>query len=101
VLACVVSTVGHQGFHLCGAHCDSRLGFLVSACANQVDAVDRPDGPYKVVNSATVGGEGGFDHGLADSDGRRPYVPRSGGSKSVLTYWTVLGKEAENFEAEC
>jgi len=38
--------------------------------------------PYKVINTAKVGGEGGFDYVVADSEGRRLYIPRSGGEKS-------------------
>jgi DNA-binding beta-propeller fold protein YncE len=34
-------------------------------------------GPYKVVKSAKVGGEGGFDYVYADADGRKLYIPRS------------------------
>jgi DNA-binding beta-propeller fold protein YncE len=33
-------------------------------------------GPYKVVNAARVGGDGGYDYVFADSAGRRLYVPR-------------------------
>ena len=33
--------------------------------------------PYKVVNSARVGGVGGFDYVFADSAARRLYIPRS------------------------
>jgi DNA-binding beta-propeller fold protein YncE len=33
-------------------------------------------GPYQVMKTAKVGGEGGFDYVFADSDGRRLYVPR-------------------------
>ena len=35
-------------------------------------------GPYKVLKTAKVGGEGGFDYISADVEGRRLYVPRSG-----------------------
>jgi DNA-binding beta-propeller fold protein YncE len=35
-------------------------------------------GPYKVLKSARVGGEGGWDYIYADSDGRRLYIPRRG-----------------------
>ena len=35
-------------------------------------------GPYKVLKSAKVGGEGGWDYIYADSDGRRLYIPRRG-----------------------
>src|SRR5580698_4496990 len=33
-------------------------------------------GPYKVLKTAKVGGEGGFDYVYADADGRRLYIPR-------------------------
>jgi DNA-binding beta-propeller fold protein YncE len=33
-------------------------------------------GPYQVMKTAKVGGDGGFDYVFADSDGRRLYVPR-------------------------
>ena len=35
-------------------------------------------GPYKVLKTAEVGGEGGFDYIFADVDGRRLYTPRNG-----------------------
>ncbi len=44
------------------------------------------DGPYKVLKTAKVGGEGGFDYVYADSDGRRLYVPRSGPSKRISVF---------------
>ncbi|HEX4749009.1 MAG TPA: YncE family protein, partial [Bryobacteraceae bacterium] len=43
-------------------------------------------GPYKVLKTAKVGGDGGFDYVYADSDGRRLYVPRSGTSKRISVY---------------
>src|ERR1022692_2241400 len=33
-------------------------------------------GPYSVLKTAKVGGDGGFDYIYADSDGRRLYIPR-------------------------
>src|ERR1700730_12962012 len=36
------------------------------------------EGPNKVLKTAKVGGEGGFDYISADVEGRRLYVPRSG-----------------------
>jgi DNA-binding beta-propeller fold protein YncE len=36
------------------------------------------DGPYKVLKTARVGGEGGFDYIYADVAGRRLYIPRGG-----------------------
>jgi DNA-binding beta-propeller fold protein YncE len=35
-------------------------------------------GPYKVIKTAKVGGDGGFDYVYADDAGRRLYIPRSG-----------------------
>jgi hypothetical protein len=40
------------------------------------------DGPYKVLKTARVGGEGGFDYIYAELAGRRLYIPR-GGSRAV------------------
>ena len=36
------------------------------------------DGPYKVLKTAKVGGDGGFDYVYADEAGRRLYIPRTG-----------------------
>jgi hypothetical protein len=35
-------------------------------------------GPYKVLKTAKVGGEGGYDYIFADSEARRLYIPRGG-----------------------
>jgi DNA-binding beta-propeller fold protein YncE len=40
------------------------------------------DGPYKVLKTARVGGEGGWDYIYADSAGRRLYIPR-GATRAV------------------
>jgi DNA-binding beta-propeller fold protein YncE len=37
-----------------------------------------PGGPYKVLKTARVGGEGGWDYIYADAAGRRLYIPRRG-----------------------
>jgi len=34
--------------------------------------------PYRILKTVTVGGDGGFDYIVADSDGRRLYIARSG-----------------------
>jgi DNA-binding beta-propeller fold protein YncE len=39
-------------------------------------------GPYKVLKTAKVGGDGGFDYIYADVDGRRLYIPR-GGTRAI------------------
>ena len=43
-------------------------------------------GPYKVVKTAKVGGDGGFDYVYADVDGRRLYVPRTGANARVSVF---------------
>ncbi len=43
-------------------------------------------GPYKVLNTAKVGGDGGFDYVYADSDGRRLYIPRTGPSARITVF---------------
>jgi DNA-binding beta-propeller fold protein YncE len=41
-------------------------------------ALAQPAGPYKVLKTARVGGEGGWDYIYADVAGRRLYIPRRG-----------------------
>ncbi len=43
-------------------------------------------GPYKVLKTVKVGGDGGFDYVYADSAGRRLYVPRSGPTARISVY---------------
>jgi len=43
-------------------------------------------GPYKVIKTAKVGGEGGFDYINADVDGRRLYIPRRGMPARITIY---------------
>lgn len=45
-------------------------------------------GPYKVLKTAKVGGEGGFDYIFADVESRRLYIPR-GGSNGQLTVFNL------------
>src|SRR5689334_22590201 len=42
-------------------------------------------GPYKVLKTARVGGEGGWDYIYADVDGRRLYIPRRGTNPAAGT----------------
>ncbi|MDB4877956.1 MAG: hypothetical protein JWM41_4402 [Gemmatimonadetes bacterium] len=51
------------------------------------------DGPYKVLNRARVGGEGGSDYIYADVAGRRLYIPR-GGTRAVPQTDSTPGKAA-------
>jgi hypothetical protein len=36
------------------------------------------EAPYRILKTVTLGGEGGFDYIVADSEGRRLYLARSG-----------------------
>jgi hypothetical protein len=68
-----------------------RLGFVLAAgiamLALLVLAQQAPTaGPYKVLKTAKVGGEGGFDYVSADAVGRRLYVPRSGPSARITVF---------------
>jgi DNA-binding beta-propeller fold protein YncE len=49
----------------------------------------QPSGPNKVVKTAKVGGEGGFDYIYADSDGRKLYIPRSGQQNARITVFNL------------
>lgn len=50
-------------------------------------AEDAPSsGPYKVLKTAKVGGDGGFDYVYADDAGRRLYVPRTGANPRIMVY---------------
>src|SRR5947209_1826795 len=43
-------------------------------------------GPYRIVKSVKVGGEGGFDYINADVDARRLYIARRGNGAHVTVY---------------
>ncbi len=43
-------------------------------------------GPYSILKTAKVGGEGGFDYVYADAAGRRLYVPRSGPAARISVF---------------
>ena len=45
-----------------------------------------PTGPYHVMKTVKVGGEGGFDYVYADADGRKLYVARGGPAPRVAVY---------------
>jgi YVTN family beta-propeller protein len=60
-------------------------GFAVLATAG-LSSQSRADGPYRVLNTAKVGGDGGFDYVYADSDGRNLYIARTGPSPRVTVF---------------
>lgn len=43
-------------------------------------------GPYKVLSTVKVGGEGGFDYVYADSESRKLYVPRLGAAGKIAVF---------------
>lgn len=43
-------------------------------------------GPYKVLSTAKVGGEGGFDYVYADSAARKLYIPRLGTAGKITVF---------------
>lgn len=43
-------------------------------------------GPYRVLKTAKVGGEGGFDYVSADAAGRRLYIARSGAGARITVF---------------
>jgi DNA-binding beta-propeller fold protein YncE len=56
------------------------------AAAMAIAAAQQPPaGPYKVLKTARVGGEGGWDYIYADSAGRRLYIPRRGSAAAAAT----------------
>ena len=60
----------------------SRKPLILAALALTLPlAALAQSGPYKVLKTAKVGGDGGFDYVTADSDGRNLYVARSGAAR--------------------
>ena len=64
------------------------VGFAVAVTAFAPALVAQPGGPYKVLKTAKVGGEGGWDYIHADSVGRRLYIPR-GATQAVAATETT------------
>ena len=46
----------------------------------------QPAAPYKVLRTAKVGGEGGYDYVSADADARRLYIARTGAMPRLMVY---------------
>ena len=59
----------------------SAVAIALAGCAG-ASQQSATDGPYKVLKTAKVGGEGGSDYIYADVAGRRLYIPR-GGSRAI------------------
>lgn len=64
-----------------------RFNFLFLCVTSVILAQPSPsEGPYKVLKTNKVGGDGGFDYVYADVDGRRLYAPRSGPNARISVY---------------
>jgi DNA-binding beta-propeller fold protein YncE len=55
-----------------------QFGLVLAVLVSFVPGVFAQQGPYKVLKTARVGGEGGWDYIYADVAGRRLYIPRRG-----------------------
>lgn len=64
---------------------------VLAVCAASIGLAQQapPAGPYKVLKTARVGGEGGWDYIYADPVGRRLYIPRRG-APPVTTRLTIF-----------
>jgi len=62
------------------------LAFAVVATLSVPVPAAAQDGPYKVLKTVKVGGEGGSDYIYADSDARRLYIARSGAAGMIHVY---------------
>jgi hypothetical protein len=61
--------------------------FGLSSLSQPSQAQQAPGaGSYKVLKTAKVGGEGGFDYIYADADGRKLYIPRRGNPARVTVF---------------
>jgi DNA-binding beta-propeller fold protein YncE len=60
----------------------AALAFAVPLAA----AAQQNSGPYKILRTVKIGGEGGFDYVTADPDGRNLYVARSGPAGHIGVY---------------
>src|ERR1700726_2859413 len=69
------------------AHCCLAL-VVASATFASAGSAQQAAAPYKVIKSARVGGEGGWDYIYADAAGRRLYIPR-GATREVAATETA------------
>jgi DNA-binding beta-propeller fold protein YncE len=64
------------------------VGVVLATCAS-VGSAYQAAGPYKVIKTAKVGGDGSFDYVYADSDGRKLYIPRRGTGGNRITVFNL------------
>ncbi|HZZ31286.1 MAG TPA: hypothetical protein VFE10_04760 [Phenylobacterium sp.] len=63
--------------------CAVAIALAASAASAQTPAAA---GPYKLIKTVKVGGDGGFDYVYADATGRKLYVPRSGPGARISVF---------------
>jgi DNA-binding beta-propeller fold protein YncE len=65
-----------------------RVSLMLAAVVAMMpfSSVAQTAGPYKVLQTEKVGGEGGFDYVYADAAGRKLYIPRSGPAGKVTVF---------------
>src|ERR1700742_2598088 len=65
-----------------------RVSLMLAAVAAMMpfSSLAQTAGPYKVLQTEKVGGEGGFDYVYADAAGRRLYIPRSGPAGKITVF---------------
>ena len=68
----------------------SYLAVVAAVLAFAAVGMAQEAGPYKVLKTAKVGGEGGWDYIYADAAGRRLYIPRRGGMGGATAVPTRL-----------
>ena len=54
------------------------LGMAMAAAVVPMTMMAQQAGPYKVLSTTKVGGEGSFDYVYADATNRKLYIPRLG-----------------------
>ena len=73
------------------------LIIVISALLTSAGLASQADGPYKVLKTANVGGEGGTDYIFADVEGRRLYITRGATPLQRVAGFTG-GAGAQSFE---
>ncbi len=63
-----------------------RLALTLAALSCLAASAPAQSGPYKILQSVKVGGEGGWDYVAADSTDRRLFIARSGPAGAIHAY---------------
>src|SRR3984885_6371748 len=71
-----------------GRYLMRRVFLMLAAAVAMVpfSSLAQQAGPYKVLQTEKVGGEGGFDYVYADDAGRKLYIPRSGPAGKITVF---------------